>query len=114
MGINWTDLRKNGSYSFSGCKLDYGCFQNMDLRNYEFLDCSIREADFSGANLEKAKITNCILSGTSFANVNLEKADLRNSKSYFIDPKYAKLKQAKFTLPEAVILLEAMGIEVGY
>ena len=77
MGINWTEVRKNGDYSFSSCKLDYGCFQSVDLRGFNFENSSIREADFSGANLSKANLKSTMLAGTSFTNANLEKADFR-------------------------------------
>ncbi|WII72145.1 pentapeptide repeat-containing protein [Bdellovibrio sp. 22V] len=112
MGVNWADVRKNGDYHFSGCKLDYGCFQSMDLRGMKFENCSVREADFSGANLSKANFGGSLLSGTSFANANLEKADFRGAKSYFIDPKFVKLKEAKFSFPEALVLIQALGVEV--
>ncbi len=112
MGINWTEARAGSDYSFSNCKLDYSVFQSMDLRGMKFDSCSIREAEFSGANLTKASFNDCQLSGTRFANVNIEKADFRRAKNYFIDPKFAKLKEAKFSFPEALVLLEAMGVTV--
>lgn len=112
MGVNWTEVRKGGDYSFESCKLDYACFQSVDLRNFKFQDCTIREADFSGANLSKASLQGCELSGTSFANVNIEKADFRRARNYFIDPKFAKIKEAKFSFPDAIVLLTAMGVEV--
>lgn len=112
MGINWTEIRKGGTFHFSSCKLDYGCFQRMDLRGQKFEDCSVREADFSEANLAKANFTGCQLSGTIFNNVNLEKSDFRQAHNYFIDPRLAKLKEAKFSFPEAIVLLEALGINV--
>ena len=112
MGINWTEVRKGGDYSFAGSKLDYGCFQSVDLRNVKFEDCSIKEADFSGANLSKASFRGSHLAGTSFANVNIEKADFRSARNYFIDPKFAKLKEAKFSFPEVLVLIQALGAEV--
>lgn len=112
MGTNWTEIRKNGSYSFKGCKLDYSSFQAADLRGLKFEHCMIREADFSGANLSKAFFTGTDLSGTSFANANLEKADLRHARNYFIDPKFTKIKDAQFSFPEALVLIEALGAKV--
>jgi len=114
MGVNWTEVRKGGEFNFSGSKLDYGCFQSVDLRGVKFESCSVREADFAGANLSKASFNGCELSGTSFNNINAEKADFRNARNYFIDPKFAKLKEAKFSFPEAVVLLQAFGIVVEF
>lgn len=112
MGINWIDLRKGGDFGFHSCKLDYGCFQGLDLRGKNFVDCSIKEADFSQANLSKACFSGSNLAGTSFSNVNIEKSDFRNCLNYFIDPRFAKMKEAKFSFPEAIVLLQALGIEV--
>ncbi|WP_413587080.1 pentapeptide repeat-containing protein [Bdellovibrio sp. HCB274] len=112
MGINWTEVRKNGSFSFKGCKLDYSSFQAVDLRGVSFENCVIREADFSGANLSKSSFSQANLSGTSFANANLEKADLRGARSYFIHPKFTKIKDAHFSFPEALVLIEAMGAKI--
>lgn len=114
MGINWSEVRKNGDYSFQGCKLDYGCFQSVDLRNAKLESCSIKEADFSGANLQKASFESSLLTGTSFANANLEKADFRNAKNYFIDPRFVKMKEAQFSFPEAIVLLQALGVLVEF
>lgn len=112
MGINWTEVRKSSSYSFIECKLDYGCFQSMDLRNMKFESCSLREADFSQANLSKAQFGGSNLAGASFSGVNIEKADFRGARNYFIDPRFAKLKEAKFSFPEALVLIQALGVEV--
>lgn len=114
MGINWIEVRANSDYGFIGCKLDYACFQSVDLRGMKFENCSIREADFTSANLSKSSFKNSTLSGTSFAHANLEKADFRGARNYFIDPKFSKLKEAKFSFPEAVALIEALGVEVEY
>jgi len=111
-GINWSEVRKNGDFNFFGCKLDYGCFQSVDLRGAKFENCSIREVDFSEANLAKSSFSGSQLAGTSFTNTNLEKADFRRAHDYLIDPRFAKMKEAKFSFPDAIVLLQAMGIQV--
>ncbi len=114
MGINWSEARKNGDFHFLGCKLDYGCFQAMDMRGARFENCSIREADFSDTNLAKANFRGSLLTATSFVKANLEKADFREAREYFMDPRFVKMKEAKFSFPEAVALLQALGIEVEF
>lgn len=114
MGVNWTETRKNGTYLFTDCKLDYSSFQGMDLRGSSFVDCSVREVDFAGANLSKALFSGANLSGANFSNTNLEKADLRQARSYFIDPRNAKIKEAMFSVPEALVLIEAFGASVSF
>lgn len=112
MGINWTDARKGGDFNFVGCKLDFGCFQSVDLRGRRFEDCSIKEADFSQANLAKSMFSGSVLSGASFTGANLEKCDFRSAQRYQIDPRYTKMKEAKFSFPEAITLLHALGIDI--
>lgn len=111
-GINWAETRTGSSYNFLSSKLDYACFQSVDLRGVQFDNCSIREADFLEANLAKASFKGCQLSGTNFSKVNIEKADFRGAKDYFIDPKHARIKEAKFSFPEALVLIEALGVIV--
>ena len=114
MGVNWTETRKNGTYFFTECKLDYSSFQGMDLRGSSFVDCSLREVDFAGANLSKALFTRANLSGATFSGANLEKSDFRQARSYFIDPRNAKIKDALFSVPEALVLIEAFGASVSF
>jgi glycyl-tRNA synthetase (class II) len=33
---------------------------------------------------------------------------------YFIDPKFTKLKEAHFSFPEAIVLIQALGVKVDY
>lgn len=112
MGTNWTEVRKNGNYSFSGCKLDYASFQGVDLRGSGFVGCVVRESDFAGANLSKVSFAGTVLAGTSFTNANIEKADFRGARDYFIDPKFTKIKDAHFSFPEVLVLIEALGAKV--
>ncbi len=112
MGTNWTEVRKNGGYTFSGCKMDYTSFQGVDLRGSGFVNCMIRESDFAGANLSKVSLAGSSLAGTSFTNANIEKADFRGARDYFIDPKFTKIKDAHFSFPEALVLIEALGAKV--
>lgn len=114
MGVNWTETRKNGTYFFTDCKLDYSSFQAMDLRGSSFIDCSVREVDFAGANLSKSHFMRANLSGASFSNANLEKSDFREARSYFIDPRNTKIKEAMFSAPEAFALIEAFGASVSF
>ncbi|MEK2646303.1 pentapeptide repeat-containing protein [Bdellovibrio sp. BCCA] len=72
------------------------------------------KANFSGANLQKSSFQSSLLTGASFANANLEKADFRNAKNYFIDPRFVKMKEAQFSFPEAIVLLQALGVLVEF
>jgi fluoroquinolone resistance protein len=114
VGINWTKLKKLADVTFKDCKLDYYCFQSLQLKNTLFINCSIKEADFSDSDISKTDFSGSMLAGTTFSRANLEKADLRRAKDYFIDPKITKIKGAKFSFPDAVVLIEALGAEVEF
>ncbi len=50
--------------------------------------------------------------GARFSTTNLSKADFRGATNYSIRPDNNKLKKAKFSLPEATLLLYGLDIEL--
>ncbi len=68
--------------------------------------------DFSGADLTGADFSGTSLGKSNFNQAQLAKADFRNAKDYFIDPNFAKVKGLKASLPYALGLLAALGVEV--
>lgn len=112
IGINWAGAASLVAVTFRTCKLDYGVFQSASLKNCQFIGCSIIDADFSACDLSKAVFTDSRLAGSSFNGANLEMADFRNAKDYFIDARTTKVRGARFNLPDALSLIEALGAEV--
>jgi fluoroquinolone resistance protein len=51
-------------------------------------------------------------SGSLFDNTNLFKANLKNCINYNINPLNNNIKKAKFSLPEALTLLDAFEIQI--
>lgn len=84
----------------------------MDLRKSLMHNCVAREADFAETNFSEAKLCGTDLTAARFANTNLTKADLRQAKNYSIRPDSNKIKKAKFSLPEAMLLLYGLDIEL--
>ena len=68
--------------------------------------------DFTEADLKGVKLTGCNFQNATFQNTNLEKADFREAKNYSIDPEQNRLKGAKFSLPEVIVLLDKYQIEI--
>ncbi len=114
MGINWATLSRLENCNFSDCKLDLSSFQGRKLKRLRCINCSLKETDFSEAELTEADFSGSILSAASFVRADLSKANLRSAKGYFIDPSFTKIKGAKFSLPEALTLLVALGAEVEF
>lgn len=98
------------SPSFKKCFLHYCNFSDLNMKNISFKESKIYEAHFSNTILNGANFANTDLSGTIFHNCDLYKADFSTASRYNIDPRTNKIKNAKFSLPEAVGLLQGFEI----
>ena len=115
MGINWTQ----GNWASSGfsnlmgffdCVLSHSTFIGLELKSIQMKNCMANEVDFRDANLSKADFKGTDLARSLFGNTNLTEANLSQARNYAIDPGNNILKQAKFSLPEAMALLYSMDI----
>jgi uncharacterized protein YjbI with pentapeptide repeats len=79
-----------------------------------FVDCQIKNADFYNAELNGSKFKGSDLESTLFENTNLTGTDFREAKNFSIHPLMNKIKDAQFSMPEAIALLRALGIKVEY
>ena len=109
-GIQWPDASIPLDVNFKRCLLNYSGFIEVDLRNTEIIECQLREADFTGANLTKANCSYSDFSGARFINTNLTRANFTKSTNYAIHPHGNKLCKTKFSLPEALSLLDVFDI----
>lgn len=91
---------------FEHCTLDLSSFYKRNMKKTVFEHCSLHEVDFIETNLSEAIFNDCDLNLAKFENSNLEKADFRKAFNYTIDPEINKVKNAKFSLPQAVRLLQ--------
>lgn len=110
LGVDWTAAAEFGRPVFQTCVLDYGSFAGRDMRRAKLKECVARETDFSDANLTEAVFDGTDLNGARFRHTNLSRADLRKASNYAISPVDNTLKQARFSLPEAIGLLHGLGI----
>jgi fluoroquinolone resistance protein len=100
------------TFEFDGCTLDLASFYKLKLRKTIFKNSKIIEADFSETDLSNSSFINCDLYRTLFKNTNLEGVDFRTSFNYSIDPELNRIKNAKFSLPGIVGLLDKYDIEI--
>jgi fluoroquinolone resistance protein len=120
LGVSWT-LASWGtkeinallkSIEFNDCLLNYSSFFGLQLESTRITDCVAQEADFAEANLAKSDLRGTDFLKAIFRNTDLSGANLVGAKNYFIDPTANKLKEAHFSLPEAMGLLYAMDIHL--
>lgn len=112
IGIDWTKTQQLESLSFKECALDYSNFRLLKIPNTTMIDCQAKEVDFQGTDMQKSNFTGTDFERSLFAKTNLFKADFSEAKNYFIDPQNCNIKKAKFTLPQALLLLQAFDIEL--
>jgi uncharacterized protein YjbI with pentapeptide repeats len=68
------------------------------------------DVDFREADLSQADFAGTDLSDSMFVNTDLTEADLSRARNYHIDPSQNVLRQARFSLPEAMSLLYSLDI----
>ncbi len=107
---NWDNIGLSNLSGFFDCILNHSTFMGLDLKSIQTKDCIANEVDFRDANLSKANFQGTDLARSLFGNTNLTEADLSQARNYDIDAQNNIVKQAKFSLPEAIALLYSMDI----
>ncbi len=115
IGINWTQgnwsqSKFNNLDGFFDCMLNHSTFIGLDLKGIQIKNCVANEVDFREADLSKVNFTGTDLDRSLFNHTNLTEADLSRARNYQIDAGTNILKQARFSLPEAMGLLYSMDI----
>jgi uncharacterized protein YjbI with pentapeptide repeats len=115
MGVDWTQATwsTSGFYSivhFLECVISHSTFIGLELKRIQITNCIANEVDFRDADLSNADFKGTDLARSFFGNTNLSEADLSQARNYMIDPSNNILKQAKFSMPEAMALLYSMDI----
>ena len=62
--------------------------------------------------LTEALFSSCSLNGTTYLDCDLRKANFKEAKGYLIDVTRNLIKGAQFSYPEALTLLDSLGIIV--
>jgi fluoroquinolone resistance protein len=116
-GINWTKASYNQPsigkpLSFKKSILNHSTFISLPMQGTKIIECMAHEVDFREADLSDSSFTGTDLHGSLFGNTTLHSADLRSARNYRIDPTENSLKDARFTLPEAMSLLYTLDIQL--
>lgn len=92
--------------------ISYSSFYGVNLKKAKFNRCMAKEVDFSECNLTEAEMERSDLEGSRFVNCDMTCASLKGAQNYFIDIQSNKVKGAKFSLPEAISLLNSLDIVI--
>ena len=117
IGVDWTQADWSATtlgepISFFKSTLNHATFIGLDLKGIEIKDCIAANVDFREADLSRADFTGTDLSESLFVNTDLSAADLSRARNYNIAPGQNNIKQAKFSLPEAMSLLYHLDIDL--
>lgn len=120
IGIDWTKAawgKKGGSallkpVDFYRSVLNYSSFFGLEMEGIHLEQCTALEVDFSEADLSGASLKGTDFERSIFRGTNLEGANLVGAMNYVISPTLNNIKQARFSLPEAVGLLYGLEIVI--
>lgn len=110
MGFDWTKARGVSQLTFERCDISYSNFSYVKLHNLKLLECISKDVNYNGADLSLGVFTKTDFANSVFSNNNLTGADFRKAFNYAIDFKFNKLVKTKFSLPEAISLLNSIDI----
>ena len=117
VGINWTEaswprIKLSCLLQFDNCLLNDSSFLGLSLAGTRITRCLAKEADFRETDLSKADLTHTDFSGALFGSTDLTGANLDQARNYAIRISDNKVKDAKFSMPEAMALLYCLDIKI--
>lgn len=117
IGVNWTDTTWEKAKRialkpvlFAGCAINYSIFMGLNMREIEIVRCIAKGVSFEEADMSKANCTGTDFTSARFHHTNLTEADFTGATNYAIVASLNTLKQTKFSLPEAMALLDGLDI----
>lgn len=118
-GIYWNELLSDSRFAdpiskLENCYLKYNTFSDMVFKNFSFSGNTIANSMFAKCQLIECQFNQCKLEGTEFLESNLQKSDFKNATDYQIDIITCNLKDAEFSFPEVVNLLNILKVKIDY
>ena len=110
IGIQWFDARNPFSIKCTDSNISYSSFFGKDLKKANFIRCTAKETDFSECNLTETVFEGSDLSDARFLDCDLSLTNFKEAKNYSIDLRHNKTRKTKFSLPEALSLLNSFDI----
>lgn len=117
LGINWTQaawprIKLNSPLKFYRCILNNSSFFGLCITEIAMVECKAKEIDLRGADCREADFSYTDFAHGLFGNTNLAEANFSEAINYNIDLFHNNIKKAKFSLPEAMSLLNGLDIEL--
>jgi uncharacterized protein YjbI with pentapeptide repeats len=82
----------------------------LKLPGIKLIDCEAKEVDFIETDLTNGVFKKTDLENSQFFKTNLSGADFSSARNYSIDVRNNILKKTRFSMPEALALLDGLDI----
>ena len=112
IAIDWAKAQKLQGLVFDSCQIDYSNFRLLRIPKIKMTNCVAKEVEFIETDLSGGDFRNTDFEGSRFIRADLSEADFRGARNYFIDVKNTTLKNSRFSLPEALALLNSLDIVI--
>ena len=112
VGINWTVSGPRLSPRFERCNVTRSSFLERKIPELHLKNCIAHEVNFSNAILPWSDFSASDFEGALFNQSDLQDSTFEDAKNYAINPSENNLKGATFSLPEALGLLNGLGIKL--
>jgi fluoroquinolone resistance protein len=110
IGIHWFDTGSPFAINFADSNISYSSFFGKGLKKSKFKNCVAKEVDFSEANLTGADFQGTDLENSRFSNCDLSLTNFKEARNYDVSLVNNKVLKTKFSLPEALSLLNQFDI----
>jgi fluoroquinolone resistance protein len=110
IGIDWTKTDELSDLDFSDCQINFSNFSMLILPKTRIVRCEAKEVDFTETDLSNGDFQNTDFEKSRFFKTNLFGANFKGAVNYYIDIKNNSIKKARFSLPEALSLLNSLDI----
>jgi fluoroquinolone resistance protein len=112
IGIDWTRAGKLKELSFTECLVNYSNFRLLKLQKTVIRKCEVKDVDFIETDLKDSNLTGSNFENSVFFKTDLSGVNLTRATNYTIDVNNNTLKKTRFSLPEALSLLNNLDIIV--
>jgi len=112
MGVLWYDTTNPFSVKFVDSCIDYCSFYGKIAKKLQVINCQARDVDFTKSTLNESNFEGTDLLNATFYESDITQTNFVNARNYFINMYVNTVKQARFSLPEAINLLNNFDIIV--
>lgn len=98
--------------AISQSKAEFCIWEEMSLRNCSWKDSLVKDCNFYGCDLQAVSFVASDFTDTGFDRCKLQKTDFTDASNYAFDPATNPVKDATFSSPAVLALLQPLGINI--